>query len=94
MSTDDKFNMFDGIEEQKEEVEIVSVTVKPDSSRQRFSTVPQRTKEEYEEHIISTYKEIHVNSAGEEIEVNVQVLKPEVHPSEFLKPAYCYGTTR
>ena len=102
----DKFNMFDNFEEPKasqlsdendyndtEEVEIVSITMKTESRKKFASAVVARSQEEYETFIESVYFETHQHPVtGEDYQVKVTVLKPEVNVLETLKPAYAYST--
>ncbi len=104
----DKFNMFEGHDakvqepvlstdtdnEYNDDVEIVSITMKTESRRKMTAAVVTRTQEEYEEFIESTYFETHIHPlTGEEYQVKVTVLKPEINQQELLRPAYAYSTS-
>lgn len=97
--TDNKFNMFDDIEEYKDEVqeeldvEIVSVTMKADTRKKYSAAVIARTVEEYETYITGSYYETLIHPVSKQpYEVKVTVLKDEVNPLELLKPAYAYSS--
>ncbi|AZU98030.1 hypothetical protein SEPL_337 [Salmonella phage SE_PL] len=93
-----KFDMFASLEErdfnaiENEEVEVVSVTAKSDTKK-KYSTVTSRTKEEYETFIESIHYETLTHpTTGEEYQVKVTVLKPEVNPLENMRPVFAYST--
>ena len=109
----DKFNMFEGIEEEKvlkvlhddsydendvdnefnDDVEIISVTMKTESRKKFSSSVVSRTQEEYETFIESVHYETLTHpTSGEQYQVKVTVLKPEINPQELLRPVYAYST--
>ena len=101
-----KFNMFEDFEEVKvaptdefdlygeDEVEVVSVTMKTDTKKKYAAAVTARPQEEYEEFIESVHFETLVHpTTGEEYQVKVTVLKPEINPMELLRPAYAYSTS-
>lgn len=93
-----KFDMFASLNErdfndiENEEVEVVSVTAKTEG-RKKFSTVTVRSQEDYETFIESIHYETHTHpTTGEEYQVKVTVLKPEVNPLEQMKPCFAYST--
>jgi|AGFT01.1.fsa_nt_gi hypothetical protein len=93
-----KFDMFATLEErdfndiENEEVEVVSVTAKADSKK-KYSTVTARSQEEYETFIDSVHFETLTHpTTGEEYQVKVTVLKPEVNPLENMRPVFAYST--
>lgn len=93
-----KFDMFASLTErdfneiENEEVEIVSVTAKTEG-RKKFSTVTARSQEEYETFIESVHFETLTHpTTGEEYQVKVTVLKPEINPLEAMKPCFAYST--
>lgn len=76
-----------------EEVEIVSVTMKTESRRKFASAVVARSQEDYETFIEGVYFETHKHPVtGEDYQVKVTVLTPEINPQELLRPAYAYST--
>lgn len=89
---DDSYNENE-VDEFNEEVEIVSITMKTESRKKFAAAVVTRSQEEYETFVESTHFEtlIHPES-GEEYQVKVTVLKPEINPQELLRPAYAYST--
>ena len=75
-----------------EEVEILSVTMKTESRKKFASSVVSRSQEEYETYIEGAYFETHKHPVtGEDYQVKVTVLKPEINPTELLRPAYAYS---
>lgn len=93
-----KFDMFASLTErdfndiENEEVEIVSVTAKSEGKK-KFSTVTVRSQEDYETFIESVRYETHTHpTTGEEYQVKVTVLKPEVNPLENMRPVFAYST--
>lgn len=93
-----KFDMFATLEErdfndiENEEVEVVSVTAKADSKK-KYNTVTARSKEEYETFIDSVHYETLTHpTTGEDYQVKVTVLKPEVNPLENMRPVFAYST--
>lgn len=77
-----------------EDVEIVSVTMKTESRRKFASSVVSRSQEDYETYIEGVYFEtIKHPVTGENYQVKVTVLKPEINPTELLRPAYAYSTS-
>lgn len=97
---DNKFDMFASLVDrdfndiENEEVEVVSVTAKSESSSvKKLRTVAVRSQEEYETFIDSIHFETHIHPvSGEEYQVKVTVLKPEVNPLETLRPVFAYST--
>lgn len=93
-----KFDMFAGLEERNFNEEIVVPEQETElevqeTAKKKFSTGIHRTKEEYESHIESTYFETHTHPvSGEEYQVRVTVLKPEVNPLENMRPVFAYST--
>ncbi len=76
-----------------EDVEIVSITMKTESRKKFASSVVSRSQEEYETYIEGVYFETHKHPlTGEDYQVKVTVLKPEINPQELLRPAYAYST--
>ncbi|UYE98480.1 hypothetical protein XbC2_51 [Xanthomonas phage XbC2] len=76
-----------------DEVEIVSVTMKTESRKKFAASVIARSQEEYETYIEGVYFETHKHPVtGEDYQVKVTVLKPEINPQELLRPAYAYST--
>ena len=99
-----KFDMFAGLEERDfneksfNEVDDVQNTnqeteLEVQEGKKRFNAGPTRTKEEYEEMIDSVHYETHYRpESGEEYQVRVTVLKPEVNPLENMRPVFAYST--
>ena len=81
-------------ETEKEETEIVSVSLNAEPKRIKTQrTVAQRSTEDYNKHIQSSYYETHINqNTGEEYKVKVTVLEPEVNPLETMRPVYAYSS--
>lgn len=81
------------VDEYSDEVEIVSITMKTESRKKFAAAVVTRSQEEYETFIESTHFETLTHPvSGEEYQVKVTVLKPEINPQELLRPAYAYST--
>jgi hypothetical protein len=77
----------------EEDVEIVSVTMKTESRKKFAASVISRSQEDYETYIEGVYFETHKHPlTGEDYQVKVTVLKPEINPQELLRPAYAYST--
>lgn len=77
----------------EEIVEIVSITMKTESRKKFASSVVSRSQEEYETFIEGVYFETHKHPVtGEDYQVKVTVLTPEINPQELLRPAYAYST--
>lgn len=89
--TDSDTNDVDN--EYNDDVEIISVTMKTESRKKLSAAVVSRSQEEYETYIESIHYETLVHPvSGEEYQVKVTVLKPEVNLQELLRPAYAYST--
>jgi hypothetical protein len=98
MEDTNKFDMFATLNErdfneiENEEVELVSVTAKSDSKK-KYRTVAVRSQEEYETFIDSIHFETLTHpTTGEDYQVKVTVLKPEINPQENLRPVFAYST--
>lgn len=77
----------------EEVTEIVSVTMKTEGRKKFAASVIARSQEEYETFIESVYFETHKHpTTGEDYQVKVTVLTPEINPQELLRPAYAYST--
>lgn len=101
MENENKFDMFASLVDrdfdqiENEEVELVSVTAKAEgSSSKKLRTVTVRSQEDYETFIESVrYDTLIHPSSGEEYQVKVTVLKPEVNPLENMRPCFAYSST-
>lgn len=98
MEDTNKFDMFANLAErdfneiENEEVELVSVTAKSDSKK-KYRTVAVRSQEEYDTFVESVrYDTLTHPISGEEYQVKVTVLKPEINPQENLRPVFAYST--
>lgn len=92
-----KFDMFAGLEErdfnEEPEVQVDEVIEETPSPKKKPGTVIHRTKEEYEEMIDHVYYETHKRpDTGEDYQVKVTVLKPEINPLENMRPVFAYST--
>lgn len=100
MENENKFDMFASLADrdfndiENEEVELVSVTAKAEgNSSKKLRTVTVRSQEEYETFIESVHFEtLKHPTTGEEYQVKVTVLKPEVNPLENMRPVFAYST--
>lgn len=101
MENENKFDMFASLADrdfndiENEEVELVSVTAKAEgNSAKKLRTVAARSQEEYETFIESVrYETLTHPTTGEEYQVKVTVLKPEVNPLENMKPVFAFSST-
>ena len=83
----------DGVDNENDDVEIISITMKTESRKKFAASVISRTQEDYETFIESAYFETLTHPvSGEQYQVKVTVLKPEINPQELLRPAYAYST--
>lgn len=91
---DEKFDMFADIDaESKDDVEVVSVTLKSESKKKLSATVHVRSKEEYETYIESIhYETMYRPDTNEPYQVKVTILKPEINPMENIRPVFAYSS--
>jgi hypothetical protein len=81
------------VDEYNEEVEIISITMKTESRKKFAASVVTRSQEDYETFIESIHYETLTHPvSGEDYQVKVTVLVPEINPQELLRPAYAYST--
>lgn len=89
----DSDNVDNEFSDTDEVVEIVSVTMKTEGRKKFAASVVARSQEDYETYIDSVYFETHKHPVtGEDYQVKVTVLTPEINPQELLRPAYAYST--
>lgn len=101
MENENKFDMFASLadrdfnEIENEEVELVSVTAKAEgNSAKKLRTVTVRSQEEYDTFVESVHFEtLKHPTTGEDYQVKVTVLKPEVNPMEKMRPVFAYSSS-
>lgn len=101
MENENKFDMFasladrDFMDIENEEVEVVSVTAKAEgnSAKKLRTNAIVRSQEEYDSFVESVHFETMTHpTTGQEYQVKVTVLKPEVNPLENMRPVFAYST--